>query len=223
VRVKLNESRFSCHLRLGTTDWHVLREVFLHDQYGFVVRKLSSSAIKYVVDLGANIGISILLWRAYFPDATILGVEPHPSNLSVCRLNLEETGNEKVILACLAVGGTTGSAYLDVSVREWSYRIVEKATNQSITIQTVDFCELIRRFEIEQPIDLLKCDIEGAEWELFGDCRSWVHKVRYAVVELHGPKNMNCFVEMIRRQGIACSVVAKAAKPNMALLSFSKD
>ena len=34
-------------------------------------------------------------------------------------------------------------------------------------------------------IDVLKCDIEGAEAELFADCRSWIGRVGAMVVECH--------------------------------------
>ena len=32
----------------------------------------------------------------------------------------------------------------------------------------------------------MKCDIEGAERELFARCRPWIHRVRNLLIEIHG-------------------------------------
>jgi len=36
-------------------------------------------------------------------------------------------------------------------------------------------------------IDVLKCDIEGSETEVFKDCSSWIRRVRCMAVEVHNP------------------------------------
>ena len=54
---------------------------------------------------------------------------------------------------------------------------------------------------MEGTIDLLKCDIEGSEAELFADCQAWINRVRNLVVELHQPYSAGQFCEDIRRGG----------------------
>jgi hypothetical protein len=52
-----------------------------------------------------------------------------------------------------------------------------------------------------QEIDLLNCDIEGAEAELFGDCSSWIKRVRHMVVELHLPYTTEAFLSALEASG----------------------
>ncbi len=54
-------------------------------------------------------------------------------------------------------------------------------------------------------IDLLKCDIEGAEQEVFADCASWLHRVRNLVIELHEPYLADRFLQDIAS---ACELYA---------------
>jgi hypothetical protein len=44
--------------------------------------------------------------------------------------------------------------------------------------------ELLTSNAIEA-IDILKVDIEGAESDLFAECKSWISKVRLIVIEIH--------------------------------------
>src|SRR4051794_34257742 len=48
------------YLRLGTTDWLVLEELYLNDGYAPVLRSLPDA--RQIIDLGSNIGLSVRLW-----------------------------------------------------------------------------------------------------------------------------------------------------------------
>ena len=50
-------------------------------------------------------------------------------------------------------------------------------------------------------IDILKCDIEGAELELFEDCSSWINRVRAAVVECHDGLTAEALQAILHRNG----------------------
>lgn len=61
--------------------------------------------------------------------------------------------------------------------------------------------ELLREAGLNSEIDLLKCDIEGAERELFGACEPWIQRVRNLLVEVHGAYNGRALLEDLRRNG----------------------
>jgi hypothetical protein len=87
-----------------------------------------------VVDLGANIGLSYRWLRRRYPNASFVCVEPDPGNLEMLRRN---AGTDcQVVAAC--VGGHERRVALTNGDGEWGYRMVDQ-------------------------IDILKCDIEGAE------------------------------------------------------------
>jgi len=50
-------------------------------------------------------------------------------------------------------------------------------------------------------IDLLKCDIEGAERELFERCASWITRVRLIAIEVHAPFVVGELMSLIAAAG----------------------
>src|SRR5258705_8638429 len=75
------------YIRLGTTDWLVLEELYLDDGYGAVLRNLPDA--RQIIDLGSNIGLSVRLWQKHYPHAHIVAVEPDDDNFNICRMNVE--------------------------------------------------------------------------------------------------------------------------------------
>ena len=62
--------------------------------------------------------------------------------------------------------------------------------------------ELLERCRVREEIDLLKCDIEGAERELFEHSAPWLHRVRNLVVELHAPYAHDEFMRSVHGTGV---------------------
>ncbi|WP_315817028.1 hypothetical protein [Paraflavitalea speifideaquila] len=62
------------HLRKATTDFCVFRQVLVFDQY--TIKGLKSEEVETIVDLGANIGLSVLYFKVKYPSARIIAVEP---------------------------------------------------------------------------------------------------------------------------------------------------
>lgn len=51
-------------------------------------------------------------------------------------------------------------------------------------------------------MDLLKCDIEGAEAEVFANCADWIERIRWLMVELHPPYDKRkCLADLERNGG----------------------
>lgn len=167
-------------LRLGTSDWYVFDEIFVRGDYRPAV-ELAGEA-RTVVDLGANIGMSIRFWRDRFPAARIVAVEADAQNARLCRLN---AGREPVELIQACAAGRSGSVYLDRSRGAWAFRMSRRPEGEPVQALTVP--DLLKQAGIEGEVDLLKCDIEGAEAEVFGACRAWISRIRALVVEVHEP------------------------------------
>src|SRR6186997_720585 len=86
-------------LRNGTSDAKVFSQVFAHNQYELAWYPQHSDVVAHyhdilaagfsplIIDLGANNGASALWFRTRFPEATIVAVEPDPTNVEVCREN----------------------------------------------------------------------------------------------------------------------------------------
>jgi hypothetical protein len=48
-------------------------------------------------------------------------------------------------------------------------------------------------------VDLLKCDIEGAESEVFSNCCSWIGLIKNLVAEIHPPYTTQALLSDLKR------------------------
>jgi FkbM family methyltransferase len=173
------------HLRLASSDWYVMEEIFFNQEYGPLVKR-HPNQIRTVLDLGSNIGMSIRLWQTLWPNANVIGVEPDQANVLMAKSNLIPAANEPgLIQACVAA--RPRAVHLDRSGNEYSFRMAEGVKDDKDRIDALTISQIMERAGLNGPIDLLKCDVEGAEAEIFADCRAWIPLCRYLVVEVHAP------------------------------------
>ena len=85
----------------------------------------------------------------------------------------------------LFVAANDGQAGIDRSDDAWGFKKTEgPATGE--TVPCVSIPSLLAKAKWDR-IDLMKCDVEGTEKELFADCAAWIHKVKHLIVETHPP------------------------------------
>jgi FkbM family methyltransferase len=175
-------------LRRANSDIFVVRDVFENQDYG-VVRRMNLPADATIVDLGANIGIASLYFASLFPQSRILAVEPDADNCDLLRRNcaaLLAAGRLHVEQAFVAAAD--GAAAIDRSDQSWGFKKIDspEAASNGQTIRCLAMPSLLAAHNIDR-IDLLKCDIEGSEAELFANCAPWIHRVTNLVIEVHPP------------------------------------
>jgi len=167
-------------LRSHTTDISVLAEIADGETLDRLPVELDAKA---VIDLGANIGLSYRRLRARFPQARFVCVEPDRGNLEILRANVDAAGGPcDVIGAC--VGGHSRRVKLTSTDGEWGFRLADVEDQTQADTDVVTMEQILSRSGIDQ-VDLLKCDIEGAEAELFADCAAWIGRVANIIVECH--------------------------------------
>jgi len=187
VQVELRDHPVPFHLRLGATDWLVLEEIFFKDEYA-VAGEVTKEA-RWIVDLGANVGYSLRYWQTLFPNAQMIAMEPEPGNCAICARNIGSAGlDSKVKLLKAAVGARPGLLNLvDIGEGEWAYRTEAISGKNGRVVEVMSLADVLESHARDERFDLLKCDIEGAERELFEDCRSWIQRIDAIVIELHPP------------------------------------
>jgi len=188
------------YIRLGATDWLVLEELFLHNVYGCVLRTVSEA--RHIIDLGANIGLSVRLWQKHYPNAQIVAVEPDDGNFAVCQMNVEAGENPKrVLMLKTCASGSSRPVVLNRTGGEWGFSIASGVTEGVEGMQSQTMQQILEHASDPQVIDLLKCDIEGAEAELFADCGPWIRRMKSIIVELHASYDKTKFLVDIKRGG----------------------
>jgi FkbM family methyltransferase len=199
--VRLKNVRGALYVRLGTSDFWVLEELFLeHEYHPFFAH--DAEPVKTILDLGANVGLSVRLWLGHYPDARIVAVEPDAKNIAMALRNTKGRGGVSLVRACVA--GRPRMVALDRSALEWQIKLSDADANAAGAdlVEALTVPQLLERFAIDGAIDLLKCDIEGAEAEVFANCSPWIERVRELVVELHAPYTEENLLEDLRKGGV---------------------
>src|SRR3954468_3707512 len=83
VHIKIPGLEHDLILRNGSSDAYCFNQVFLDLDYDFEVEIKPS----FIVDCGANIGLSFLFSHKKYPKATIVAVEPEASNFEMLQKN----------------------------------------------------------------------------------------------------------------------------------------
>ena len=99
------------------------------------------------------------------------------------------------------IDGKPGKVLLDRSGLEQLYHISDTDTGNCVEVDALTVPQVLEQCNADPVIDLLKCDIQGAEKAVFADCASWVDRVRNMVVELHDPYSKDEFLADLERAG----------------------
>lgn len=211
VGIRLHGQPSPFHVRLASTDWLVLEEIFHHGEYALVQDQIRDA--RWVVDLGANAGFSVRYWHTLFPAVRVIAVEPEPGNCQSCARNICAAGlTEQVTLVQAAVGARRGRAELVDTGGEWAYQFRAETIGRGTSVKIRPLEEILDWHAPGRTIDLLKCDIEGAERELFAHCEKWIERVNAIVIELHPPYELPALQNDLARAGAAFFVAEVASK-----------
>jgi FkbM family methyltransferase len=182
VRVRGFDDPF--FVRQGSKDWSALHGVLCKGEYRFVLDRLPGRP-RRIVDLGANIGLTTRLWLHSFPGAHVVAVEPDPETMAMCRRNVEAFSGEGSVrfLECCAAA-EPGARFLERRADHTMHRTLTAPRPGTLEVPAKTLAEILE----EVPggvVDLLKCDVEGAERELFGGGAPALSRVRALAIELH--------------------------------------
>jgi len=126
---------------------------------------------KWVIDLGSATGTFV--GYAYMNGAeNIIGVEAHKTNFDISLNTFKDYKNVKLINRAIYkksdeklalhsfFGSETDRLTFNASLINY------KGSNRKVDVETISLSDIINTYNIDN-IDVLKCDIEGYEWELF--------------------------------------------------------
>lgn len=160
-----------------------------------------------VMDCGGHIGSFTMYIKSYWPNAKILALEPVPENLELYEANIKRNHLADVSVIPYAVYGESGTFYIDLSNKQMDavHITSEKPThNLFIEVQAKTLDEILQDANISV-VDLMKLDIEGAEYHLFQhSVQSLNAHVRRIIMEFHPAGNLakrNEIVEALCGEG----------------------
>ena len=181
--LRFNNQTQNIYLRTYSGDIDIFYEIFWKKIYSFSRNNIP----QFIVDIGANIGLTTLYFLKKFPTDKIICVEPDPSNLEILKKNLELQIKNQVVKVCeAAISNKDGTMFLNRPPLKYNSKLLVHGNKDemNLPVKVLSMHNFLKENSIEQ-IDILKIDIEGSEVELFSADVSWLSTVKEVIIETH--------------------------------------
>lgn len=175
--------RFLCRGK----DIFAAEEVLLNKEYAAITRLFPDAPPRSVIDAGANIGLFALFAFSLYPETRIHSYEAGRETFALLARNRKLATRFSWEVSQAALCGHDGQVFFEDTEfsrggridfyspdapRARAYSVAARSLKSLITTQGGD-------------VDLLKCDIEGAEEMFFISHPEALRSIRHCVVELH--------------------------------------
>lgn len=185
----------------GANFYILYKDIFVHRIYHFEAQRPDP----LILDCGSNIGMSILYFKRLYPKARIVGFEPDPEVVSFLRENTERNRLEEVqvVQAALSRDGAKRTLYSDGKYGSGLSEHLTEGADPAWRQYDVA-CVRLRDY-LTAPVDFLKMNIEGAEYEVLADSEDRLRQIREMVIEYHHlpglPRSLHEILQILHRQG----------------------
>lgn len=157
----------------------IWREIYERRLYDFE----SDSASPRILDGGANIGLASLFWKSVYPQARITAFEPDPEISAVLERNLAAGGVRDVEIVSKALWNADTRLSFVPDDSDGGYVTVQEPFEKGVALEV----KATRLWPyLQEEIDFLKLDIEGAETVVLRDCATALHRIKRLFIEYHG-------------------------------------
>jgi len=187
----------------------LVHEIFVNAAYAFE----SPTPRPRILDCGANIGTAVLFFKALYPDADILAFEPDATTYARLIQTIEVNALQSVQAECAAVSDKDGTITFYSSGSDSGSLISSVVPSWGGDLgHEVRAVRLAAR--IREPIDFLKLDVEGAEYDVVRDLieTDAIRWVREAAIEYHEldtqPKAASWLMTALQAAGFEVRVAA---------------
>jgi FkbM family methyltransferase len=187
-------------VRPNTTDAIAVTISIIRENYG---QFFPSGPIRFVVDAGAYIGDTAAWYLSVCPEATVVSLEPDDDNFELLDQN------------CRAYGDRSVRRKAGIWPRDAFLRVDREGEKDSLAVHEVDpgtpyDCLGLSPLRIMKDagferIDILKCNIEGAEVPLFqANFEPWLAKTRAIYIQLHNRAAYEAAMAATAKFGFSC-------------------
>ncbi len=183
LRWKRRYQPFSVHVH----GWHLslpdsasflsgYKAIFLDNTYAFAY----DGDAPEILDLGANVGLSVLFFKRLFPAAKIMALEPDPLIFQFLERNITGNGISEVELVKKAAW-VNNMRLPFLSKGDDSGHLVAAGEQGALEVEAIDLREILEH----RHFDFIKMDIEGAEKTVLPACSQYLNNLRYFFLEFH--------------------------------------
>jgi len=207
IRVKFieNSKKFSCtipddQLFISVKDLVLLEEYELLDDFS-----LDNFREGFIVDAGAHVGLFSLKASTYAKK--VLALEPLPYNYCLLESNLQDNNVKNVYPVKKALWRSSSKTLFLKGDHSANGKIINRLNKNAIQVCTTTLQDIIDEYG---RIDLLKIDIEGAEFDVFFNSETATfHNIRNIVGEIHPEcdKDLKKIREKLENSGYKVDII----------------
>jgi FkbM family methyltransferase len=185
-------------------------DIFVHRGYHFQC----SRPDPVILDCGSNVGLSVIAFKQRYPMARVTAFEADPAISDVLISNLERAGIRDVEVVKGAAWMHTGSVQF---VRDGADSGRIDVDGNVAAVQAVRLADFVK-----DRVDLLKLDIEGAEYAVLDDlCQTRkIEHIDKIICEVHGRSgDKERFPSVLKRlvdEGFTFSIGGARSAPDLA-------
>lgn len=169
-------------IRFSFADLHSfffeLEQIFSKHLYGFHTQEDHP----LIIDCGAHVGLATLYFARRYPQSIIHAFEADPDIHNIFCANVLSSELDNVTSHAKAVWIHDDGVHFRLSGDD-SGHISQGVGTQIPSIRLKSYLEQFAR------IDMLKLDVEGAEYEILKDCSSVLSRVQRMIIEVHHLSN----------------------------------
>lgn len=177
-------------LREGVGDEDVAEAVFkrrIYEEPGYKIQPGWR-----VVDIGAHIGAFTVFAAA--KGAHVFSFEPDPRNLNILKQNTADL--PAVCVGNVAIGKANETRKLWMNEHPSCSSFSARTLEQSVDVDTITLERVVTL--AGERVDLLKCDAESAEYEIFPNApRETLRKIERIVMEWHNNRDMAMWLAFV--------------------------
>jgi FkbM family methyltransferase len=196
IKIKLKNVRYPIYIRPSTTDLILVRNIFLSQEYPI----FKDYFPQIIIDAGANIGLSSIYFKIFYPEARIFAIEPENSNCELFLKNLEPYPNITLIKGALLHECKLETKIINSDADKYSFRVSNLPNQEYPSEESLLSCsinQLVEKYNIKK-IDILKMDIEGSEKDVFSENLEWIDITDNIFIELHEQICEGCSQNLIK-------------------------
>jgi FkbM family methyltransferase len=220
-----NNRNFKITLR-SQADKSVFEEIFKLGEYKAAEEKIKD-AKNFIIDAGAQVGFFCLYAKALNPGVKIIAIEPDEENLEAMANNFSQNNIKDIEIISSALTGTRSVRDFFVSQDFHDHSLnknLVKKIARKVKVQGLTFNDICEKYKINQ-IDLLKMDIEGAEYEVLNSLsqNDW-DKINSVVLEYHDFLNFSHEVlkNILKQNNLKIKITKSKFAPNLGFIFASK-
>jgi FkbM family methyltransferase len=159
----------------------------------YYIKEGLHSKIKYILDLGANIGVETFRFAEFYPDSKIISVEPFERNFKILKKNFKNYKN--VFLINKPIWSSKKFLIPNIVDNSFENIVYSEIKNDSSILKKDNLIEsttiqnIFEEYNLPY-IDVLKMDCEGSEKIFFNNLsKNILEKIKCIIIEVSDDQN----------------------------------